>query len=172
MFDNIHGLFNAIYYSKINYLNKYKKRFKDVKYIISPDNSLIGDVPEATNIYNIYKSRVVSLYLTLECNKLVIPNITYATKKSFEYMLDGIQDCNVVSFSTKGSLKNHIQKELLKDSIKYTVDNLLKLRQIVVYDVSNDNDKILELFKYAINKDIQILIPNNILKSRNVILKK
>ena len=131
---------------------------------------LCGDIPETINIYNIFKSRIVSLGLTLLFDKLVIPNITYASRKSFEYMLDGLEDCYVVAFSTKDSLKDIRQKELLLEAIKYTVDHLHNLKQIVVYDVSMDNSKALELFSYAITKGIEISIPNNLLKMRNIIL--
>ena len=170
VFDSKNGLFNTIYNNDINLLDKYKERFKDVLYFISPDYSMCGDIPETINIYNIFKSRVVSLGLTLLFDKLVIPNVTYASKKSFEYMLDGLEDCYVVAFSTKGSLKDKGQKELLLEAIKYTVDHLLNLKQILVYDVSINNSRTLELFKYPISKDIEVLIPNNLLKSRNIIL--
>lgn len=169
-FDYKNSLFNAIYYNDINLLNKYKERFKDVLYFISPDYSLCGDIPEVINIYNIFKSRFVSLGLTLLFDKLVIPNITYASSNSFNYMLDGLEECNVVAFSTKGSLKDKEQKDLLLEAIKYTVDHLHNLKQIVVYDVSIDDSNTLELFGYPITKGIEILIPNNLLKGRNIIL--
>ena len=170
VFDSKNGLFNVIYNNDINLLNKYKERFKDVSYFISPDYSLCGDVPETINIYNIFKSRLVSLGLTLLFDKLVIPNITYASRKSFEYMLDGLEDCYVVAFSTKGSLKDKRQNELLLEAMKHTVDHLHNLKQIVVYDVSIDNSSTLELFNYPIIKGIEVLIPNNLLKTRNIIL--
>lgn len=170
VFDSKNGLFNAFYDNDIKLLNKYKIRFKDVLYFISPDYSMCGDIPEVINIYNIFKSRLVSLGLTLLFDKLVIPNITYASRKSFSYMLDGLEDCYVIAFSTKGSLKDKRQKELLIEAIKYTVDHLHNLKQILVYDVSSDNSKTLELFYYATSKGIEVSIPNNLLKERNVTL--
>lgn len=170
IFDSKNSLFNAFYENDIKLLNKYKIRFKDVLYFISPDYSVCGDIPENRNINNVFKSRFVSLGLTLLFDKLVIPNITYASRKSFTYMLDGLEDCNVVAFSTKGSLKDIRQKELVIEAIKYTVDHLHKLKQIIVYDVSIDNSKILEFFYYATSKGIEVLIPNNLLKNRNIIL--
>lgn len=169
-FDSGNSLFGAIYNNDSNLLNKYEERFKDVLYFISPDYSLCGDIPETINIYNVFKSRLVSLGLTLLFDKLVIPNITYASAKSFSYMLDGLEECNVVAFSTKGSLKDAKQRELLSQAIEYTVDHLHDLKQIVVYDVSKDNSETLKLFDYAASKGIEILIPNNLLKTRNIIL--
>jgi hypothetical protein len=170
VFDSKNSLFNAIYYNDIKLLNKYKERFKDVLYFISPDYSLCGDMPETINIYNIFKSRFVSLGLTLLFDKLVIPNITYASRNSFNYMLDGLEDCYVVAFSTKGSLKDKEQKELLLEAIEYSVDHLHNLKQIVIYDVSIDNSRTLELFNYPTTKGIEVMIPNNLLKERNIIL--
>ncbi len=170
IFDSKNSLFNAFYENDIKLLNKYKIRFKDVLYFISPDYSVCGDIPENRNINNVFKSRLVSLGLTLLFDKLVIPNITYASRKSFTYMLDGLEDCNVVAFSTKGSLKDIRQKELLIEAIKYTVDHLHKLKQIIVYDVSIDNSNTIKLFDYPISKGIEVLIPNNLLKNRNIIL--
>lgn len=170
IFDSKNSLYKAFYENDIKLLNKYKERFKDVLYFISPDYSICGDIPENRNINNVFKSRFVLLGLTLLFDKLVIPNITYSSRKSFTYMLDGLEDCNVVAFSTKGSLKDIRQKELLIEAIKYTVDHLHKLIQIVVYDVSINDSIITDLFKYARSKGIEVSIPNNLLKMRNNIL--
>ena len=166
VFDGICGLFNAIYYNDVSLLKFYKERFKDVNYFIAPDYSQVGDAPVVECLYRYFKSRVVSLWLTLEVDAVVIPNITYGRKDSFSDMLVGMDDCNVVAFSLKGSMKDADQKLLLLDAIKYTVDHL-NLDSIVVYSVSTNNDKVYELFAYAIEKGIKIIIPNNSLKSRN-----
>lgn len=49
---------------------------------------------------------------------------------------------------------------------------LKQLKKIVVYSVSVDDKKVFELFEYASNKGIEIVIPNNILKERNIINKE
>lgn len=170
-FDGKNGLFNSILYKDDKALDRFRRRFENVNYFISPDYSLCGDCAEILNIYNIYKARVVSLALTLLFDKLVIPNITFSTRKSFEYMLDGLEECSTVAFSTKGSLKVKEQTYLFIESIRYTVDHLNRLKQIIVYDVSTDNDKIMELFRYAITKGIKVIIPNNLLKNRNLTLR-
>ena len=55
VFDGIHGLYNSIIYQDTDRLEKFKKRFENVKYIISPDYSLYGDFPNALQLFNIYK---------------------------------------------------------------------------------------------------------------------
>jgi len=168
-FDNIHGIFEAIYHNNTKLLQKYKKRFSNVKYAIAPDYSQAGDINRIENIHRLFKSRIVSLWLCLECNILVIPNVTYASENYFDVMLDGMENCEVVAFSVKGSIKETFEKELLLKAIKYTVDNLQKLKKIVVYSVSVDDNKVKKLFDYASTKGIEIVIPENLLKERNLI---
>ena len=59
---------------------------------------------------------------------------------------------------------------MLLEAIKYTVDYLHNLKQILVYDVSIDNSRTQDLFSYAISKGIEVMVPNNLLKERNIIL--
>ena len=82
-------------------------------------------------------------------------------------MLDGLEECETVAFSTKGSIKIAEQKDLLIAAIVKTVD-ILNLKSIIVYSVSTNNDVIQNLFSYAIKKGVKIIIPNNLLKIRNV----
>ena len=166
--DGINGLWNAIYYNNEKRLNRFKERFKDVRLVVSPDYSMVGDTIEDFNIINQHKMRIVSIWFMMECGINVIPLITYATEKSFEYMLDGYEDAKIVCFSLKGSIKRGEQRELLIKAIKYTVDKLKDLNQIFVYSDSVYDSKVKKLFEYAIKKDISIVIPNNKLKNRNM----
>lgn len=171
-FDNIKGIFEAIYHNDEKLLTKYKERFKGVRYAIAPDYSEVGDIPRIENVYRLFKSRIVALWLWFECDIIVIPNITYASENYFDVMLDGMEDTEVVAFSVKGSIKEQAERELLQKAIHYTVDNLKQLKKTIVYSVSIDDGKVLELFEYASNKGIEIVIPNNILKERNIINKE
>ena len=171
-FDSIRGLFEAIYHNDVKLLEKYKVRFKGVRYAIAPDYSEVGDIPRIENLYRLFKSRIVSLWLCLECNVIVIPNVTYASENYFDVMLDGMEDTEIVAFSVKGSMKEQSERKLLLKAIKYTVDNLKRLKKIIVYSVSTNDKKVIELFEYASNKGIDIIIPNNILKERHVISKE
>ena len=149
-----------------------KKDLKTLGYAIAPDYSEVGDIPRIENIYRLFKSRIVSLWLWFECNIIVVPNVTYANDNYFDVMLDGMQDTEVVAFSVKGSIKEQPERELLLKAIKHTVDNLKMLKKIIIYSVSVDDEKILKLFEYASLKGIEIVIPNNILKERNIVNKE
>ncbi len=172
LFDGIHGLFNAVYYKEEKLLSKYKERFKGVKYAISPDYSQFGDIQKAENYYRYFKARVVSLWLKEKLNIEVIPNITYGNEQYFPNMIEGYTDCEVIAFSVMGSYRDKRQKELLVKAVKYAVDNLFKLKQILVYSVNLNDEDALKLFSYAQEKGIKVMIPDNKLKSRNRLLKE
>lgn len=166
-FDGINGLSNAIWYNDKRRLEFFKRRFSNCRYFIAPDYSQCGDIENAENIHRIFRARVISLWLTLNLGAIVIPNITYSNKKSFEYMLDGLEECQTVAFSTKGIMKKSSEKDLLIAAIAKTVDTL-NLKSIIVYTVSIDKETVLKLFAYAIHRNIEIIIPDNLLQKRNI----
>lgn len=45
-----------------------------------------------------------------------------ANRQGMEYMLDGMDDCEVVAFNAKGPMGDAEQMKIFIDSIKYTVD--------------------------------------------------
>ncbi|MDD2433735.1 MAG: DUF4417 domain-containing protein [Bacilli bacterium] len=168
VFDGIYGIFNAIYYRDEKRLRFFKERFKNVKYFIAPDYSQCGDINAIENLYRIFKSRLVSLWFILELGTITIPNVTYANENYFDSMLNGMEDASVVAFSVKGSMKNPKQRELLIKAIRKTVDSLPKLKRIIVYSVCSSDDCVITLFEYAINKNIEVIIPDNILRKQNI----
>jgi len=168
VFDGIYGLFNAIYYNENSLLDFYKERFNGIEYFIAPDYSQVGDAPVVECLYRYFKSRIVSLWLTLELGAIVIPNITYGNHESFSDMLIGLEDTNIVAFSIKGSMLDLEQRKLLDNAITYTVDHL-NLTSIIVYSVSIDDKKVYDIFSYAVNKGINVCIPKNSLKLRNLL---
>ena len=84
-----------------------------------------------------------------------------------KYMLDGMEDCTVVAFNAKGPMGDPRQLDIFIQSIKYAVDHLPKLQVIFVYSASPNKEKVLEIFKYAIENGIEVRIPGNVLQTRN-----
>lgn len=167
LFDGLYGIFNAIYYDINELQNFYMDRFKGVKYFISPDFSLCGDINHIENLYRVFKSRIVSVWLTLKLKAIVIPNITYSSENFFPNMLEGLEECEVVAFSTKGLRNNNKSLELMKKAIKYTADTLKNLKTIVVYTLSSDDAKIYAWFSYASKCNVDIVIANNRVRNKN-----
>ena len=54
VFDGKDGLFWAIYFDDKVRLAYFKKRFKGIKYIITPDYSILGDIHNIENIHRIF----------------------------------------------------------------------------------------------------------------------
>ena len=172
VFDGENGLYNAIYFNNEKRLKEFKKRFEGVKFFISPDYSQLGDIDLIENLHRLKKSRVTSLWLMKELHASVIPNITFPTLDELDTYLSGLEDCNVVAFSTMGIIKDLIERQILQEAIKYTVKYLKKLKTIIVFDVCAEDDNAKDIFSYAIQKGIKIVIPDNKLKIRNRINKK
>lgn len=105
-FNGQHGLWNSIYYDNQEDLNEYNERFLDVKIFIEPDISQVDCIEVIENKYRLFQNRVMSLWFIHQIHAWVIPNITFAGRYSFEYMLLGIEDCEVVAFSLKGSMEH------------------------------------------------------------------
>ena len=165
-FDGLFGLFNAIYYDNKELLSYYKERFKGVKFFISPDYSQFGDLQKIENIHRLWKARIVTLWFIIELHAIAIPNITYVSCESFPLYFSGLEECQVVAFSTKGHVRNYTERNLLIDAVKYAVDHL-PLKAIIVYSVCSDDKSSLEFFQYAISKGVNVVVPNNSLRERN-----
>ena len=170
-FDGINGLYNAIYYHDEKLLAFYKERFKGVKFFVTPDYSQLGDIDDIENHYRIKKARVVALWFVMELGAVVIPNITYPTIDSLWFYLDGLENCKVVAFSTMGYVDNKTERAYLKEAVKYTVD-ILDLHSIIVFDICGDNEAVEDIFQYAIQKGIHVVVPDNIMKMRNTARKR
>lgn len=169
-FDGLYGLWNAIYYGVAELQEFYIERFQGVRYFIAPDYSKCGDVSEAENYHRQFRSRIVSIWLTMNLNAIVIPLVSCANSLEMKYMLDGMEDCSVVAFNAKGPMGDPKQMAIFKDAIKFTVDHLPRLQTILVYSSSPDKEKARSCFKYAIDSGIEVMIPDNMLQTRNRIL--
>ena len=159
VFDGLYGLWNAIYYGVEKLQEFYLERFQGIKYYIAPDYSKCGDIPEIENTHRQFRSRIVAIWLTMNLQAVVIPLVSCADESSLKYMLDGMQDCNVVAFNAKGPMGDPEQLEIFINAIRYTVDHLPCLQSIIVYSASPDIDKVQGYFQYASDAGIEIQIP-------------
>ena len=166
-FDGPDGLFNAIKYGMEDRLEYYKKRFSGVRFFFTPDYSQFGDVGDIERDYRLLQARVVGIWLAMEIGAVVIPFITIPTAESIDCALDGLEDCSVVAFSTKGYVNNPVERGVIKEIVRRAVDTL-RLKTIVVYDVCSTNDAVADIFSYAKERGIHVVVPPNALKERNM----
>lgn len=169
--DGQHGLYNAIKYSNRKDLDSFKKRFHGVKIFFMPDYSIFGDIQAYENYHRIGRAREVALWLTMENNSVVIPNIAAGSTRDFEYIFDGYENVKVAGISTKSKLTKSEDRKLLQETIDEAVIRMPTLETFVVYDISADNKDANILFAGAREKGIKVVIPDNSMKIRNRILK-
>lgn len=165
-FDGKNGLFNAIYYDDLPRLKYFKNRFSNIKFFIGPDCSQLDDVHKIESFYRVFRQRIMLLWSLFEINAIAVPQILFPSLKFLPITLDGLQNSSVVAFSTKGYIDNAIENNIMKEAVKITVDTL-HLHAIIVYDVCATNEPAMEIFRYASDKGIKIIIPDNTLKIRN-----
>lgn len=159
VFDGIHGLYNSIIYMDKERLNKFRERFKTVKYLIAPDYSLFGDFPNALQIFNIYKSRLCMCWLLANTKAKVIPNIRWTFPFSFEYCFDGIMKHSNIAVGVLGQIRNKENRAMFLSGLKVAVD-YIEPRAIIAYGFLVETN-INEIFGYAISKGIKIVVPHS-----------
>lgn len=114
-------------------------------------------------MHRLKKARVVGLWFAIELGAVVIPFVTMPTASSADIALDGLEDCHVVTFSTKRYVNDAVEREMLKEIVRRTVDRL-DLKSIVVYDVCKGIEAVKGIFAYAIERGIKVHVPMNTLK--------
>lgn len=169
--DGQHGLYNAIKYGNKKDIERYKNRFKGVKIFFMPDYSIFGDIQAYENHHRMGRAREVALWLTMENDSIVIPNIAAGSTRDFEFIFDGYERVKVAGISTKSKLRKRQDRELLQATIDEAVIRMPSLETFIVYDISADNKEANILFEGAREKGIRVVIPDNSMKIRNRILK-
>ena len=169
--DGQHGLYNAIKYDNKRDIEFFKKRFQGVKIFFMPDYSVFGDIQAYENHHRMGRAREVALWLTMENNSIVIPNIAAGSRKDFNYMFDGYEKVKVAGISTKSKLPKREDRELLQETINEALVRMPSLKTFIVYDISADNKDADIMFREAREKGIEVVIPDNSMKIRNRILK-
>lgn len=165
-FDGVNGLYNAIYHRDERRLDFFRKRFEGVRIFFTPDYSQFGDVDFVENLYRLKKQRVVGLWFSMELGAVVIPSITVPSSDYAPIALQGLDDCHVVAFSTKGYATHRDELEDLKRLVHATVDTL-DLDAIVVYDTCGDDETVNDVFIYPREQGVRIVVPNNTLREQN-----
>ena len=109
-------------------------------------------------------SREVALWLLLELNAIVIPNIPCSSEDDLDYTTDGIENVDIVAFSTKGRTDNSVDLNLIRMSLDAVLKNNPNLKAILVYDTSINNKLVDDLFKPAKDLGVTVIVPGNSLK--------
>lgn len=167
--DGKDGLWNCIVRADGPRLEKFKKRFERVPYIIEPDYTVAGDLPPECNAFAVFKARVVGAWLSLNTRAQIIPNIQYVGKTSLSYCFRGIKNGSFVAYSAKGNFRTPDGMSFIEESINATVD-AINPQGIIIFTtsplLSNNN----HIFSHARDRGVEILMPDTRAKIRNCIL--
>ncbi len=81
------------------------KRLSQYRFLISPDYSLYKDMPQAVQLFNVFKSRWCGAYWQKH-GLIVVPNASWGDVSTFDYCFDGIEKGSVVAVGTIGCKKS------------------------------------------------------------------
>lgn len=168
-FDSLNGIYYALSTKNIKLLAELKQRFEGCRYVIAPDYSTYRDMPLFLQIWNIARSRIVFIWLLLECGVTAIPMAGWGSEETLEFCFDGIEKGSAVAISLKGAMNNSETISLARKAIFRLIDKVSP-EVIIVYAVCSD-ELLHDFFASIDTKETKIVIPPNALKERNAILK-
>ena len=161
-FDSKNGLWNAIINADTRKLQRFKERFSGVKYAVCPDYSITGDMPLSMQIFNVYRSRVVGIWLRKECGVILIPNLRFNNKKSYDFCFDGIEYGSIVCLSIVGLCSKPADVLNLINGLHETIERIMPKR-IILYGECTDK-KFNLIFKECIDNGIVVVRPESKVK--------
>ena len=89
-----------------NQPSKYLTILKKFKGVIAPDFSLYIDMPKAMQIWNVYRSRVLAYYWSINGIN-VVPNATWSDEWSYSWCFEGLPKNAIIAVSSIGCVKNN-----------------------------------------------------------------
>ncbi|MBP3853381.1 MAG: DUF4417 domain-containing protein [Erysipelotrichaceae bacterium] len=108
---------------------------RKIQGVVGPDFSLYGDYPLPIQLYNTYRSRIITHWLKFN-NIKVIPNIRWSTKHSYSFCFDGLKKGDVVFVGSHGCSKRKGDKKTFDAGFREMV-NRLNPSTICVYGKTN-----------------------------------
>lgn len=133
-----------------NYPERYIELLSKFKGIIAPDFSTYANMPKAQQIFQVYKSRLISAY----CQSLgmnVIPTVSWSDYDSLQWTLEGLPTNSVIAISTNGCI-NKQTKETFIQCYKNVIEILKPIKVIIIGRMIEEiNSEIVINFKGHLN---------------------
>lgn len=99
--------------------------------VLSPDFSLYRDMPLAMMMWNVYRSRLLGQMMQ-RAGLTVIPTVSWADKRSFDFCFDGLPKHSTLSISTIGIKRSQNAYNLWQRGLLEMIARL-QPRQLLVY---------------------------------------
>ena len=120
---------------------RYINRLRQFDSVLTPDFSLYTDMSIATQIWNVYRSRLIGQFMQANGIK-VIPTLQWSTKESYEFCFDGLKQGGTVAVSTIGVKRYAEATQLWKDGMDEAIkrlkpDHIILYGEPVEYDFKN-----------------------------------
>ena len=117
-------------WNRPEYYLKILGRFKG---IIAPDFSTYTNMPKAQQIFQVYKSRLISANFQA-LGYEVIPNISWSDENSLEWALEGLPRHSTIALSTNGVLNKEVKENFIR-CYKKAVEILQPTHIIIIGEV-------------------------------------
>ena len=116
--------------------NRYLPILKRFEGVITPDFSILLDMPLAQQIFNCYRNRVLAYWMQREGLRIV-PTVGWSDKKSHDWCFDGLPCTSCISISTTGCLSSAVGRYYLRAGYAAMREELHPSK-ILVYGRSGD----------------------------------
>lgn len=84
--------------------------------VLTPDFSVMRNMPRAMQIWNIFRSRLIG-YAMQEVGIRIIPSVSWSDESSFDFCFDGIENNGIVAISSVGVIKDYYSRECFINGI-------------------------------------------------------
>ena len=111
--------------------NKYLPILKKFNGVVGVDFSLYGDYPIAIQVFNVYRSRLITHWLKRQGIK-VIPNVRWSTECTYEFCFDGLKNNDIVFIGSHGCSKCKGDIKILELGLRKMIETI-NPRIICVY---------------------------------------
>lgn len=114
---------------------------------LSPDFSLYLDMPMATKVWNIYRSRLIGQYYQ-DHGLEVIPTVSWAEPETFAFCFDGIEVGATVAVSTIGVKRNEYAQKLWQQGMDEMIKTIKPSNILLYGGMVEYNYKGIPIFEY------------------------
>lgn len=116
----------------------YIARLSEFDCCLTPDFSLYTDMPVAMMVWNIYRSRLIG-QICQDYGMTVIPTVSWADRRSFDFCFDGLPQNGTLSISTIGVKRSTLARKLWQTGVEEMLSRLTP-RRLLVYGGRIDFD--------------------------------
>lgn len=109
----------------------YINKLKDFDCVLTPDFSLYSDMPKSMMIWNTYRSRLIG-QLMQKAGIIVIPTVSWADEKTFDFCFDGLPQKGTLAISTIGVRRKQSDYELWQSGVDEMIERC-KPRRLMIY---------------------------------------